>query len=93
MGYSAVIPSLPGLIKETMPKPDRFHIYSVEEIRAAVDEAHAAGLPVSVHALGGEAAGIIDRLKRAHRIGVKLVFGTDTVSDLPGKNRADMMLN
>jgi imidazolonepropionase-like amidohydrolase len=128
--------------------------YSVEEIRAAVDEAHAAGLPVSVHAIGGEAArnvilggadsiehgfmltdellklmkdkgmwlvstdfpeahiaaldptgaifggpakdmaaGIIDRLKRAHRIGVKLVFGTDTVSNLPGKNRADMMLD
>lgn len=128
--------------------------YSVEEIRAAADEAHAAGLRVSVHALGGEAArnvilggadsiehgfgltdellklmkekgvwlvstdfpeahiaaldptgmmfgmpakdaaaGIIDRLKRAHKIGVKLVFGTDTVSDLPGKNRADMMLD
>lgn len=128
--------------------------YSVEEIRAAVDEAHAAGLPVSVHALGGEAArnvilggadsiehgfmltdellklmkdkgtwlvstdfpeahiaaldptgamfggpakdmaaGIIDRLKRAHQIGVKLVFGTDTVADMPGKNRADMMLD
>ena len=128
--------------------------YSVEEIRAAVDEAHAAGLPVSVHAAGGEAArnvilggadsiehgfaltdellrlmkekgtrlvstdfpeahiaaldpsgamfggpaknmaaGIIDRLKRAHQIGVKLVFGTDSVSDLPGKSRADMMLD
>jgi imidazolonepropionase-like amidohydrolase len=128
--------------------------YSVEEIRAAADEAHAASLPVSVHALGGEAArnvilggadsiehgfmltdellklmkdkgtwlvstdfpeahiaaldptgaifggpakdmaaGIIDRLKRAHQIGVKLVFGTDSVANLPGKNRADMMLD
>jgi imidazolonepropionase-like amidohydrolase len=128
--------------------------YSVEEIRAAVEEAHAAGLRVSVHAIGGEAArnvilggadsiehgfmltdellklmkdkgtwlvstdfpeahiaaldptgavfggpakdtaaGIIDRLKRAHQIGVKLVFGTDSVADLPGKNRADMMLD
>ena len=128
--------------------------YSVEEIRAAVDEAHAAGLPVSVHVFGGEAArnvilggadsiehgfgltdellklmkekgtwlvstdfpeahiaaldptgvwfggpakdaaaGIIDRLKRAHQIGVKLVFGTDSVVDLPGKSRADMMLD
>lgn len=128
--------------------------YSVEEIRAAVEEAHAAGLPVSVHVLGGEAArnvilagadsiehgymltdellklmkekgtwlvstdfpeahiaaldptgaffgappkelvaGIIDRLKRAHQIGVKLVFGTDSVDNLPGKNRADMMLD
>lgn len=128
--------------------------YSVEEIRAAVDEAHAAGLPVSVHALGGEparnvilggadsiehgfmlsdellklmkerntwlvstdfpeahivaldptgaifggppkemAAAIVDRLRRAHQIGVRLVFGTDTVANLPGKNRADMMLD
>jgi len=128
--------------------------YSVEEIRAAVEEAHAAGLPVSVHVMGGEAArnvilggadsiehgymltdellklmkekgtwlvstdfpeahiaamdptgaffgappkvlaaGIIDRLKRAHQIGVKLVFGTDSVDNLPGKNRADMMLD
>jgi len=128
--------------------------YSAEEIRAAVDEAHAAGLRVSVHAIGGDparnvilggadsiehgfgltdellklmkekgtwlvstdfpeahiaaldptgamfggpaknaATGIIDRLKRAHQIGVKLVFGTDSVSDLPGKSRADMMLD
>jgi imidazolonepropionase-like amidohydrolase len=124
------------------------YYYTLEEIRTAVEEAHAAGRPVSVHVSGGEAARnvilggadsiehgftlsdemltlmkekgtwlvstdfpeahyvrldsagakdkaakIIDRLKRAHRIGVKLVFGTDTVSDLPGKNRADMMLD
>ena len=127
--------------------------YSEEEIRAAVEEAHAAGLPVSVHVMGGEAARnvilggadsiehgftlsdellqlmkekgtvlvgtdfpadhlarldptgesigsakkmgdtIIDRLKRAHKIGVKLVFGTDTVANLPGKNRGEMMLD
>jgi len=128
--------------------------YSLEEIRAAVAEAHAAGLPVSVHVMGGEAArnvilggadsiehgnaltdellalmkskgtwlvstdfpeahiaamdpqeaifgapakdvaaGIIDRLKRARKAGVKLAFGTDTVIQLPGKNRADMMLD
>ena len=30
--------------------------YSVEEIRAAVDEAHRAGVPVSVPVYGGEAA-------------------------------------
>jgi imidazolonepropionase-like amidohydrolase len=30
--------------------------YSLEEIRAAVDEAHHAGRPVAVHVLGGEAA-------------------------------------
>lgn len=127
--------------------------YTESEIRTAVEEAHAAGRPVSVHVMGGEAARnvilggadsiehgfmlsdellqlmkekgtvlvgtdfpeahfqqmdpdgaymgsaqkvaemIIDRLKRAHKIGAKLVFGTDTVSDLPGKNRGDMMLD
>ena len=30
--------------------------YSLEEIRAAVDEAHRAGRPVTVHVMGGEAA-------------------------------------
>jgi imidazolonepropionase-like amidohydrolase len=122
--------------------------YTVEEIRAAVEESHAAGRPVSVHVMGGEAARnvilggadsiehgfhlsdellelmkqkgtwlvgtdfpeahlkrmmypgaqeeaarIIDRLKRAHRIGLKMAFGSDSVSNLPGKNRADMMLD
>lgn len=127
--------------------------YSEQEIRAAVEEAHAAGLPVSVHVMEGEPARnvilggadsiehgftlsdellqlmkekgtvlvgtdfpadhlarldpsgelfesakemgdkIIDRLKRAHKIGVKLVFGTDTVANLPGKNRGEMMLD
>jgi len=33
---------------------------------------------------------IVDRLKRAHKIGVKMAFGTDAVVDLPGKNRAEM---
>ncbi len=129
-----------------------FH-YSVEEIRAAVSEAHAAGLTVAVHVYGGEAARnvvlggadsiehgfeleddllrlmkekgtvlvgtdfplehlvamgpvgglipdpkalsarIVDRLRRAHRIGVKMAFGTDTVIDPPGKTRAEMMLD
>ena len=127
--------------------------YSVEEIRAAVDEAHKAGVPVAVHAYGGSAAQaaidagvdsiehgfeltdaqltqmkakgiflvgtdfpsahldamgtyggtfpesavltprIIDRLKRAHRIGVRMAFGSDTVIDLPGRTRADLMLD
>jgi imidazolonepropionase-like amidohydrolase len=126
--------------------------YTVEEIRAAAEEAHAAGLAVSVHVYGGEAArnvilggadsiehgfdlsdellqlmkekgtwlvgtefpqahlekmdpqGVegsakeeaakyIDRLERAYKIGVKLVFGTDSVSNLPGKNRGQMMLD
>jgi len=126
--------------------------YTVEEIRAASEEAHAAGLVVSVHVMGGEAArnvilggadsiehGFdlsdellqlmkekgtwllgtefpqahlekldpagtmgqakdeaakeIDRLKRAYKIGVKMAFSTDSVSNLPGKNRGDMMLD
>jgi imidazolonepropionase-like amidohydrolase len=128
------------------------YYYTVEEIRAAVEEAHAAGLAVSVHVYGGEAArnvilggadsiehgfdlsdellhlmkekgtwlvgtefpqahiekldpeGVegsakeeaakyIDRLKRAYKIDVKLVFGTDSVCNLPGKNRGEMMLD
>jgi imidazolonepropionase-like amidohydrolase len=126
--------------------------YSEEEIRAAAEEAHAAGLAVSVHVMGGEAARnvilggadsvehgfdlsdellqlmkekgtwlvgtefpqahleklypaevkaqtkeeaakYVDRLKRAFKIGVKMAFGTDSVSNLPGKNRGDMMLD
>ena len=31
-------------------------------------------------------AGIIDRLKRAHRIGVPLVFGSDIIANIPGHN-------
>lgn len=129
-----------------------FH-FSVEEIKAAVDEAHRAGRTVAVHVYGGEAADnvieagvdslehgffltdeqlqkmrqkgiflvgtdvpraqldlegtsggifpppevlapkIIDRLRRAHRIGVKMAFGTDTVIEVPNKTRADLMLD
>jgi imidazolonepropionase-like amidohydrolase len=35
---------------------------------------------------------IVDRLKRAHRIGVKMAFGTDEVLELPGRSRGDLML-
>ncbi len=124
-----------------------FH-YSVDDIKAAVDEAHHAGEKVAVHVYGGEAAtnvieggadsvehgwdlnddqlkmmkergtylvgtdfpyehlvalgqmvhmdakpraaSIIDRLRRAYKIGVKMAFGADVVVDLPGKSRADM---
>jgi imidazolonepropionase-like amidohydrolase len=129
-----------------------FHA-SEEELRAAVDEAHRAGLPVAIHVYGGPAAQaaidagvdsiehgffltdeqlaqmktkgvflvgtdfprahldiigtsggifpppdvlapkIVDRLKRARRVGVRLVFGTDTVADMPGRTRADMMFD
>jgi imidazolonepropionase-like amidohydrolase len=127
--------------------------YSIEEFRAAVDEAHRAGIPVAVHVYAGDAldnaieAGvdsiehgfdltdaqlkrmrdkgiflvgtdfprahldivgtsggilpepavlapkIIDRLKRAHRIGVRMAFGSDTVIDMPGRSRADLMFD
>jgi imidazolonepropionase-like amidohydrolase len=127
--------------------------YSVEEFKAAVDEAHRAGIPVAVHVYAGDAldnaieAGvdsiehgfdltdtqlkrmkdkgiflvgtdfprahldivgtsggifpeplvlapkIIDRLKRAHRIGVRMAFGSDTVIDMPGRTRADLMFD
>lgn len=128
--------------------------YSLDEFRAAVDEAHRADTPVAVHVYGGDAlenaieAGvdsiehgfyltdpqmkrmkekgiflvstdfprahldvtgtsgglypeapeilapkIIDRLRRAHRIGVRLVFGTDTVIEMAGRTRADLMFD
>lgn len=127
--------------------------YSLEEFRAAVDEAHRAGIPVAVHVYSGDAldtaieAGvdsiehgfdltdaqlarmkakgmflvgtdfprkhldilgtsggilpepavlapkIIDRLRRAHRIGVRMAFGSDTVIDMPGRTRADLMFD
>lgn len=127
--------------------------YSVDEFRAAVDEAHRAGIPVAVHVYAGDAldnaieAGvdsiehgfdltdaqlkrmkdkgiflvgtdfprahldivgtsggilpepavlapkIIDRLQRAHRIGVRMAFGSDTVIDMPGRTRADLMFD
>jgi imidazolonepropionase-like amidohydrolase len=129
-----------------------FH-YSVEEIKAAVDEAHHAGRTVAVHVYGGEPAQnvieggvdsvehgffltddqlkkmkqkniflvgtdipkaqlevvgtsggifpppevlapkIVDRLRRAYRIGVKMAFGTDTTIEMPNKSRADLMLD
>lgn len=129
-----------------------FH-YSEDDIRVAVQEAHAAGRPVAVHVYGGPAADnvirggadsvehgfglsdeqlrlmkekgtflvgtdfpaahlaglnpsndtladadalgkkIIDRLGRAHRIGVKMAFGSDTVTEMSGRTRADMMFD
>ncbi len=37
-----------------------------------------------------DARKILDRLRRAYKIGVKLGFGTDIVIDLPNETRADM---
>jgi imidazolonepropionase-like amidohydrolase len=36
---------------------------------------------------------IIDRLRRANKIGVKIAFGSDTVTDMPNRTRADMMFD
>jgi len=126
---------------------------STEELRAAVDEAHKAGVPVAVHVYGGPAAQaaidagvdsiehgfeltdaqlaqmkakgiflvgtdfprahldvigtsggilpepavlaprIVDRLKRAHKVGVRMAFGSDTVMEQRGRTRADLMLD
>lgn len=125
--------------------------YSEEELRAAVETAHQAGVAVAVHVESDEPARLvirsgadsiehgtflsdavlrlmkehgtflvgtdfpfehllpielflasdaetysqqtIDRLRRAHRIGVPMAFGTDAVADLPGKNRAEMLFD
>lgn len=124
------------------------YFYTADDIRAAVDEAHNAGLKVAVHVSGGKAADNVieggansiehgfeltdDQLRRmkekniylvgtdfplehmiafgsmtsmnanaaaemdirrlaaAHRIGVKMAFGSDVVVELPGETRADM---
>ena len=35
---------------------------------------------------------VLDRLKRAYKIGTKMAFGTDVIIDLPGKNRVQSNL-
>jgi imidazolonepropionase-like amidohydrolase len=130
--------------------PNSFY-YSVEEMRAAVEEAALSGMTVAVHAVRDESvknavlAGVaaiehgiflsdetlelmkehgtylvgtdfplehlrghggaigrnpeffadafVDRLRRAHELDVPMAFGTDTVIDLPGKDRGEMMLD
>ena len=36
---------------------------------------------------------VLNRLKRAHRIGVTMAFGTDVITAVPGRSRAEMMLD
>jgi imidazolonepropionase-like amidohydrolase len=36
---------------------------------------------------------IIDRLSRANKIGVKMAFGSDTVTEMPNRTRAEMMFD
>ncbi len=127
-----------------MVSDDHPAYFSQEDIRTAVDEAKKAGMKVTVHVMGGEAARnvilggaaaiehgftldnemltlmkekgtflvgtdfsadnfyayggtleaakakeamLVDRLKRAYRIGTKMAFGTDIIIDLEGMNR------
>jgi imidazolonepropionase-like amidohydrolase len=127
-----------------MVADDQPYFYREEDIKAAVDEAKRAGMKVTVHVMGGEAARnvilggaaaiehgfqlddellrlmkergtflvgtdlsaenfygyggtkenskaieatIVDRLKRAYRIGTKMAFGTDVIIDIEGMNR------
>jgi imidazolonepropionase-like amidohydrolase len=36
---------------------------------------------------------LVERLRLAHKLGVKLAFGTDVILERPGQTRADMMLD
>jgi imidazolonepropionase-like amidohydrolase len=125
--------------------------YSEADVRAAVDEAHRAGLTVADHLRSDEptrdavnggidsvehgyfltpdvlklmkkkgtwlvgtdfpyehmvafgsigdldaktaSEAIVTRLANAHKIGVRMAFGSDVVAELPGKNRADMIFD
>ena len=128
---------------------DQRYFYTEQNIRTAADEAHRAGMKLTVHVFNGQPARnvilggadaiehglfledsllqmmkdrgtflvgtdmtfdnfyaygidsgqaksisdrIVDRLKRAYRIGVKMAFGTDIIIDLPGKNRVESNL-
>ena len=57
---------------------------------------HLAGLNPSNDTLADAdklGKSIIDRLSRANKIGVKMAFGSDTVTEMPGRTRADMMFD
>jgi imidazolonepropionase-like amidohydrolase len=58
--------------------------------------AHLAGLSPSSDVLADAnkmGSQIIDRLSRANKIGVKMAFGSDTVTGMPGRTRADMVFD
>lgn len=138
------------LVAAADPEPHEVQAhYSVDEIRAAVDEAHKAGVAVAIHVMGGAAAQaaidagvdsiehgwqltdaqlwqmkskgiflcgtdipapqlaawlapeeaavtasqILDRLRRAHKIGVKMAFGTDIWYEMPGHTRPELVFD
>jgi imidazolonepropionase-like amidohydrolase len=49
--------------------------------------------PRSTRDQKAEAERIIDRLRRAYKIGVKMAFGSDIVIELPGKNRGQIAMD
>jgi imidazolonepropionase-like amidohydrolase len=120
---------------------DQSYIYSVEDIRFMVGEAHAAGVKLAAHcwthagARNAIEAGVdsvehgfrmtdddlalakkngitlvgteaterlssaedhrvwVDRLRRAHKIGVTMAFGTDVIVALPGETRGTLAIS
>ena len=120
---------------------DQDYIYSTEDIRFMIAEAHAAGLKLAAHcwthagAHNAAEAGVdsiehgfrmtdedlqlakknnvtlvgteftekltgteehkiwVDRLKRAHKIGVNMAFGTDVIDALPGETRGTLAID
>jgi imidazolonepropionase-like amidohydrolase len=54
---------------------------------------HLVALGAMIDSPREEADKIVNRLARANKIGVKMAFGSDTVSDLPGKTRTDMVFD
>ena len=120
---------------------DQAYIYSTEDIRFMIAEAHTAGLKVAAHcwthagAHNAAEAGVdsiehgfrmtdedlqlakknnvtlvgteftekltgteehkiwVDRLKRAHKIGVNIAFGTDVIDALPGETRGTLAID
>lgn len=120
---------------------DQSYIYSTEDIRFMIAEAHAAGVKLAAHcwthagAHNAAEAGVdsiehgfrmtdedlqlakknnvtlvgteftekltsteqhkiwVDRLKRAHKIGVNMAFGTDVIDALPGETRGTLAVD
>jgi len=120
---------------------DQDYIYSTEDIRFMIAEAHAAGVKLAAHcwthagAHNAAEAGVdsiehgfrmtdedlqlakknnvtlvgteftekltgteehkiwVDRLKRAHKIGVNMAFGTDVIDALPGETRGTLAID
>src|SRR5713226_6569435 len=120
---------------------DQDYIYSVDDIRFMISEAHASGLKLAAHcwthpgAHNAAEAGVdsiehgfrmtnedlelakknnvtlvgteftekltdteehkiwVDRLKRAHMIGVNMAFGTDVIDALPGETRGTLAVD